>query len=521
MHLSITFKILGVLLMLFSSAMLAPLLLALTESDGSAGAFFSALTITFSAGLLLWLPARNAAHELRIRDGFLITSLFWTVLGLFGALPFGMIEDLDLTPTEAVFESISGLTTTGATVIVGLDDLPHSILLYRQLLQWLGGIGIIVVAVAVLPMLGIGGMQLYKAETPGPSKDSKLTPRITETAKALAAVYVILTALCALAYFWAGMTAFDAIAHAFSTVAIGGFSTHDASMGYFESDAVLLVCTVFMIFAGINFGLHFLAWRRIAYDARDVAQHDMHLSGFSGRLKRARQRLAAALRALRPGGGLLTYGKDSETRFYLSVLAICIWVSIAYLIYKGTLPTEEAIIHGLFQAVSITTTTGFATQDFASWPSFLPFMLLMFSFIGGCVGSTGGGMKAMRIMLIYKQGIRELKQLVHPNAVIPLKVGRQRVPAAVVSAVWSFFAVYTACFIVIMLLLMATGLDFTTAFSAVAASLNNLGPGLGDVAANYSGINEVAKGILCFTMLLGRLEVFTLLVLFTPMFWRL
>ena len=482
MHISISFKILGVLLMLFSSAMVAPLILAWVEGDNTIPGFLAALFITFCSGFALWLPLRNAKHELRIRDGFLVTSLFWTVLGLFGALPFALTEALDLTPTEAVFESISGLTTTGATVIVELDDLPRSILLYRQLLQWLGGIGIIVVAVAVLPMLGIGGMQLYKAETPGPSKDSKLTPRITETAKALASVYVALTLACAGAYYVVGMPAFDAIAHALSTVAIGGFSTHNDSMGYFENDGVLLVCSVFMAISAINFGLHFIAWRRrTAY----------------------------------------VYAKDSETRFFLSVLGICIAITCAYLMLSDTLKPGDSIIHGVFQAISITTTTGFATQDFAAWPSFLPVMLLMFSFMGGCVGSTGGGMKAMRIMLIYKQGMREMKQLVHPNAVIPLKVGRTRVEASVVSAVWSFFAVYTSSFIIIMLLLMATGLDFTTSFSAVAASLNNLGPGLGEVAANYSSISEFAKALLCFTMLLGRLEVFTLLVLFTPMFWRL
>lgn len=481
MHISVSLKILGVLLMLFSSAMLAPLALALLANDGTASGFLWALLITYLSGLCMWLPVRNVQHELRIRDGFLITSLFWTVLGLFGALPFALTDGLNLTSTEAVFESISGLTTTGATVIVGLDNLPQSILLYRQMLQWLGGIGIIVVAVAVLPMLGIGGMQLYKAETPGPSKDSKLTPRITETAKALAAVYVALTVACAGAYYLVGMSGFDAISHAFSTVAIGGFSTHDASMGYFESDAVLMVCSVFMCISAINFGLHFLAWRRRTS---------------------------------------LVYRKDSETRFFLHVLAICIVITCGYLLLSKTFNPGESIIHGMFQAVSITTTTGFATKDFATWPSFLPVMLIMFSFIGGCVGSTGGGMKAMRIMLIYKQGVREMKQLIHPNAVIPLKIGRTRVEAAVVSAVWSFFAVYTTSFIVIMLLLMATGLDFTTAFSAVAAAINNLGPGLGEVAANYSSINEVAKGLLCFTMLLGRLEVFTLLVLFTPMFWR-
>ncbi|RLQ22085.1 potassium transporter [Seongchinamella sediminis] len=482
MHISVSLRILGILLMLFSSTMLVPLLTALVTDDDTANGFLYALGITFFSGLAIWVPVMNARHDLRIRDGFLITSLFWTVLGLFGALPFALTESLNLSATEAVFESISGLTTTGATVIVGLDSLPASILIYRQLLQWLGGIGIIVVAVAVLPMLGIGGMQLYKAETPGPSKDSKLTPRITETAKALAMVYVTLTVVCALAYWLAGMTAFDAIAHALSTVAIGGFSTHDASMGYFDSNVILLICSLFMFISAINFGLHFIFWRR---------------------------------------GSIVPYRKDSETRFFSSVLLICITITCTYLIISETLTPDDGLVHGIFQAVSITTTTGFATQDFAQWPSFLPVMLLMFSFMGGCVGSTGGGMKAMRLMLIYKQGVRELKQLVHPQAIIPLKVGRRRVEASVVSAVWSFFAVYTTSFIIIMLLLMATGLDFTTAFSAVAACINNLGPGLGEVAANFAGISDVAKGILCFTMLLGRLEIFTLLVLFTPMFWRI
>jgi trk system potassium uptake protein TrkH len=428
-------RILGILLMLFSSAMLPPLVMALLADDATIPGFLSALGITFFSGVLMWLPVRNVRHDLRIRDGFLITSLFWTVLGLFGAL-----------------------------------------------LQWMGGIGIIVVAVAVLPMLGIGGMQLYKAETPGPSKDSKLTPRITETAKALFSVYLSLTVACAIAYYAVGMSGFDAIAHSLSTVAIGGFSTHDASMGYFDNEGILLVCSLFMCISAINFGLHFIAWRRRS---------------------------------------LGVYNKDSETRFFLSVLSVCVVITCVFLIVSDTLEPEEGIIHGIFQAISITTTTGFATQNFALWPSFLPVMMLFFSFMGGCVGSTGGGIKAMRLMLIYKQGIRELKQLVHPHAVIPLKVGRRRVEATVVSAVWSFFAVYMSAFIIILLLLMATGLDFTTAFSAVAASLNNLGPGLGEVAANYSSINELAKGLLCFTMLLGRLEVFTLLVLFTPMFWRI
>ncbi|WOJ92482.1 TrkH family potassium uptake protein [Congregibacter variabilis] len=481
MHFSISLRILGLLLTLFSVTMLPPLLIAVLADDDTVTGFISAFAITLMSGATLWLPLRGVKRDLQIRDGFLVTALFWIVLGLFGSLPFALTESLNMDITDAIFESVSGLTTTGATVLTGLDELPASILLYRQMLQWLGGIGIIVVAVAVLPMLGIGGMQLYRAETPGPSKDSKLTPRITETAKALFTIYLALTVLCAGAYSLAGMSGFDAVCHAFATVAIGGFSTHDASMGYFQSDAIYMVSTMFMLISALNIGLHFAAFRRRS---------------------------------------MVGYWEDSEARFFAGAMAVCVGITCAYLMFSETLNTQDSLVHGLFQAVSITTTTGFATQDFSIWPGFLPMMLLMFSFMGGCVGSTGGGIKAMRLMLIYKQGIRELKQLIHPHAIIPLKVGNRRVEATVVSAVWSFFAVYTFAFIVIMLVLMATGLDFITAFSAVAAALNNLGPGLGSVAANYGEISNFAKSVLCFAMLLGRLEVFTLLVLFTPMFWR-
>jgi len=474
-------RMLGILLMLFGLTLLAPLLLALYYDEDTVSGISEAIAITMLSGFSLWLPARNSRYELRTRDGFLVTALFWSLLGLFGALPLALHGSVHLSPTDAIFESISGLTTTGATVITGLDDMPLSILFYRQQLQWLGGIGIIVVALAIMPMLGVGGMQLYQAETPGPSKDSKLTPRITETAKALFMIYLSLTAVCTLCYWLAGMTPFDAICHAFSTVAIGGFSTHDASMGFYENPAILMVCTFFMVIAAINFGLHFTAWRR------------------------------------RTLGG---YAKDSETVFFISVLAIGVFITCVMLYLTHTFGLDESLVHGIFQAVSITTTTGFTTSDFAHWPSFLPLMLLIFSFMGGCAGSTGGGVKAMRVMLIHKQGVREMKQLVHPNAVIPLKVGNRRVEAKVVSAVWSFLAVYMAVFLVLLIAMVATGLNFETAFSAVAASLNNLGPGLGDVSYHYGDISGTAKILLCIAMLLGRLEVFTVLVLFTPAFWR-
>ncbi|MCB1699455.1 MAG: potassium transporter [Pseudomonadales bacterium] len=481
MHFSVSFRILGLLLMLFSSTMLTPLIFALLENDHDVTGFLSALGITFFSGLLMWVPVRNASHELQIRDGFLITSLFWTVLGLFGALPLALSDALNLTPVEAIFESISGLTSSGGTVIVGLDELPRSILLYRQLLQWLGGIGIIVVAVAVLPMLGIGGMQLYKAETPGPSKNSKLTPRITETAKVLFIVYLTLTIACATTYYMLGMSAFDAICHSFSTIALGGFSTHDASLGFFENDYILMAASFFMLVSGINFGLHYMLWHRKT---------------------------------------ITVYSRDSETRFYLAAVSVCIATTIIFLVWEEVHGHQEAVLHGVFQVISIITTTGYSTENLGEWPLMLPIMAIFFSCMGGCVGSTTGGIKAMRLMLIYKQGVRELKQLVHPSAVIPLKVGRRRVEASIVSAVWSFFAVYTSIYIVLMLMMMATGLDFLTSFSAVAAALNNLGMGIAGVSGDFRSISETAKGIMCIGMLLGRLEIFTLLVLFTPAFWR-
>jgi trk system potassium uptake protein TrkH len=482
MRIATSLRVLGALLMLFSVTMLGPLAVSLWYGDGEEAVYIYSFLIILVSGLVFWLPTFRDRRELRIRDGFLITSLFWLGLGIAGSVPFLLtLSTLQLTVIEAIFESISGLTTTGATVIIGLDDLPESILFYRQQLQWLGGIGIVVIAVAILPMLGIGGMQLYRAETPGPIKDTKMTPRITGTAKALFAIYVTLTIACAFAYWLAGMGGFDAVCHAFSTVAIGGFSTHDASIGYFQSPAILRICSVFMLIAGINFGLHFVAWQRYS---------------------------------------ITHYLRDPETRFYLSVIAIVCIVCCTYLITTNTLPRNEAILHGIFQTISIATTTGFTTQDFALWPTFLPLLLLLTSFMGGCAGSTGGGMKVVRIMLIMRQGVRELSQLIHPNAIIPLKIGRRRVPAKVVSAVWSFFAVYMLSFGCILLVLLGTGMNYETAFSATTATLNNLGPGLGDVAANFNHTTPVAQGVMALAMLLGRLEIFTLLVLFTPMFWR-
>lgn len=481
MNVGLCIRIVGLLLMLFSLGTLPSMTLGWVHDDGTATVFGQAFAATATSGVALWLATQRAKTELQIRDGFMVTAAFWIVLGVFGALPFLLSDAVEISVFDAIFESVSGLTTTGATVLVGLDDIPQSILLYRQLLQWLGGIGIIVLAVAVLPMLGIGGVQLYRAESTGPAKDSKLTPRITSTAKALFSIYLGLTISCALAYFLAGMSAFDAISHAFSTIAIGGFSTHDASMGYFNSNIILLISSLFMLISAVNFGLHF-----VAFSKRNPT----------------------------------IYRYDSETKFFFSIVVISVAITCLTLALMETLPVKEAVIHGLFQTVSIATTTGYASDNFSVWPSFLPIFLLMLSVMGACAGSTGGGMKAMRILLVFRQGLRELRQLLHPNAVIPLKLDHRRVRPEVVSAVWSFFAVYMFSSLILVLAMLGTGLDFLSAVSAVVASINNLGPGLGTVASNYGGVSDMGKVILCIAMLLGRLEIFTLLILFTPTFWR-
>jgi len=482
MTISAVQRVLGLLLAMFSGTMLFPILVSLLYADGTWTAFAKAFLMILGSGVAIWWPVRKETRDLRLRDGFLVVALFWVVLGMFGAAPLLFAESLQMGFTDAVFESVSGLTTTGATVLAGLETLPKAILFYRQQLQWFGGLGIIVLAVAVLPMLGVGGMQLYRAETPGPVKDTKLTPRITETAKALWFVYLGITVICALAYWAAGMSLFDAVCHAFSTVAIGGFSTYDSSIGYFDSTLIEMITVVFMFISGVNFSLHFLAWRHRT---------------------------------------LTNYLLDAEFRAYLKILGWLTVAVLAYLYWTGHYPTlSETLTKGLFQVVSIGTTTGFTTDSFALWPGALPVMLILSSFIGGCAGSTAGGMKVMRWLLMYKQGFREVQRLVHPSAEIPVKLGSKPVHSRVVDAVWGFFAVYVVVFGVLLIVLLASGLDQVSAFAAVAATLNNLGPGLGEVASGFAGVSIVGKWAAVCAMLLGRLEIFTLLVLITPTFWR-
>ncbi|MCF7520346.1 MULTISPECIES: TrkH family potassium uptake protein [Pseudoalteromonas] len=475
-------KILGQLVALFSITMVPPALVSLIYKDGGGVPFVLAFIFSVVIGLAAYYPNRHERGDLKAREGFLIVVLFWLVLGSFAAVPLVFLQEPSLSLADSVFEAFSGLTTTGATVLTGIEYLPKSVLFYRQQLQWLGGMGIIVLAVAVLPMLGVGGMQLYRAETPGPVKDSKMTPRIADTAKHLWYIYVSLTIACTLAYWGAGMDWFDAICHAFSTIAIGGFSTYDASMGQFDSPLINFICVVFLLIAAINFSLHYAA---------------------------------VSSRSIR------VYLRDPEFKVFLliqlALVIVCFTVLSSNNIYADG---DETLDQAMFQAVSMSTTAGFATDNFSAWPLFLPILLIFSSFIGGCAGSTGGGMKVVRVFLLYLQGIRELNRLVHPRAIYSIKLGRKALPDKVVEAVWGFFSAYALVFVIIMLALMGTGMDNISAFSATAACLNNLGPGLGEVAAHYGAISDTAKWLLTIAMVFGRLEIFTLLVLFTPTFWR-
>ncbi|MDF0535361.1 TrkH family potassium uptake protein [Shewanella yunxiaonensis] len=484
MHYRTITRITGLLVGLFSITMVPPALVALFYEDGGGAAFFQSFAISLVLGFILWYPNRQYKADLRTREGFLIVVLFWTVLGGIGTLPFLLVQHPDLSIADSIFESFSALTTTGATVIVGLDELPKAVLFYRHQLQWLGGMGIIVLAVAILPVLGIGGMQLYRAEIPGPVKDSKMTPRIAETAKTLWYIYLLLTVACALAFWYAGMPIFDAVCHSFSTIAIGGFSTHDASIGYYQSPLINTICMVFLLIAAVNFSLHFAAFSRRGINFR-------------------------------------IYFQDAEFKalivIQLALGAICFVTLLHSGIYDSP---EQTLDYALFQAVSISTTAGFSTESFHSWPLFLPILLIFSSFIGGCGGSTAGGIKVIRAVLLFLQGARELKRLIHPKAMFAIRLGNRSLPDRVVDAVWGFFSAYTLVFIISMLILMALGMDAITSFSATAACLNNLGPGLGDVASNYATVSDGAKYVLVVAMLFGRLEIFTLLVLFTPTFWK-
>ena len=474
----------GALLMAFSLAMLPPLAAGWYYGDGAIPAFLDAFLLTLGAGGILWLTCRRSPRHFTNRDGFLLVAAFWVVLGLFGALPLilsGTAESF----TAAFFEAVSGLTTTGSTVLSGLAKLPHAILIWRQEMQWLGGMGIIVLGLAVLPILGIGGMQLYQAEIPGPVKNQKLTPRIADTARALWLIYVGLTVAGAIALWAAGMAWFDAVSHAFTAVSTGGFSPYDGSVGHFSAPLIHYILVALMFLGGVNFALHF---------------------GF-----------------LR-GRGLKDYLGDTEFRALLGLHLGAVGLVTAFLLAYQSYPSwEESFRMALFQVVSIGTTTGFATADYEAWPSLLPFFILLVGFFLGSAGSTSGGIKVIRLLILWKEGVRQAYMLIHPRAVRPLRLGDRPVPLGVTEAVWGFFAVYVSTFaILVMVMLALEGGDLLTAVGSVGATLTCVGPGLGDVgpADNFASISVAGKWVLILAMLLGRLELFTLFVLLLPAFWR-
>ncbi|WP_281985664.1 TrkH family potassium uptake protein [Azonexus hydrophilus] len=475
-------RALGMIIMLFALTLLAPLILSYVVDDGAQAVYDEVFALTLLCGCFLWYRYRNVQRELNVRDGFLMVVLVWTVLPAFAALPF-MLQ-LGVSHTDAYFEAMSGLTTTGATVLAGLDDLPMSINLWRHLLVWIGAMGLIVLAIAILPLLGIGGRQMFKAETPGPMKDAKLTPRIASTAKGLWIVYVGVTLLCIAGYRWAGMSWFDAVCHAFSTMGLGGFSTHDASYGYFDSSAIEAVAIVFMLIAGMNFGTLFLAVSR---------------------------------------GSLRPYLHDPEARWFLvvcvvSVIGIAVFLRVND-IYPGM---GEALRHAAFNVVSIATTTGYASVDYAQWPLFAPLWMLFLCSFATSAGSTGGGIKMARALLLYKQVYREILRAMHPRAIHSVRIGGQVAPSGILFAVLAFGFMYMVSLVSLTLLLLFTGLDVMTAFTAIVASVNNTGPGLGEVgpSTTFAVLNDFQTWVCIFAMLLGRLEIFTLLVVLTPAFWR-
>ncbi len=476
-------RVFALLLLVFSCCMLVPVLVSLLLGDGAERAYDEALLITFAAGLGLWWPTRRHREELRLRDGFLLVSLVWVVLPAFAALPLYFYLPA-MSFTDAYFEAVSGLTTTGATVIEGLDQLPYSINLWRALLVFLGGMGLIVLAVAILPLLGVGGRQLFQAESPGPIKETRLTARITHTAKGLWGIYLLMALLCTLGYAWAGMSWGDALIHMFTTLGLGGFSSHDASYGFFDSPRIEAVAIVFMTLAGMNFATHFMALQR---------------------------------RSLR------FYWADPEILWYLLVMYASV-VGVALFLWAQGFYADfaTALRFAAFNVISMATTTGYASTDYALWPFFAPlWMLFLCSFVT-CAGSTGGGIKMMRALIVFQQVLREIIRTVHPSAVRVVKLGGAPLPNRIVFAVLVFCFIYMVIIVSFTLAMSFTGLDILTGFSAVVASFNNTGPGLGGVGPSmtYAGLSDAQTWICTIAMLLGRLEIFTLLVVFSPAFWR-
>ncbi len=475
-------RIIGLLLIISSLIMLPPIGIGMIYQDGDIQPFLAAFAFLFLLGSIILFTYRKANSDLKIRSGFIVVGLSWLIIGFSSAIPLYFAQSLKLSAVDCVFEAVSALTTTGATIINHLDELPHSILFYRQLLQWLGGMGIIVLAIAILPMLRIGGMQMFKAETPGPMKDQKLTPRITETAKTLWYLYLGITAMCALAYFMAGMNVFDAIAHAFSTLSTGGMSPHDDSMAFFNNSVIELISVIFMFVAGINFASHFVAWR---------------------------------------SASLKPYINDTEIRSYVFVvIGATILISLV-LVWQSSFPTlYESIRHSLFQVVSMMTTTGFTTTNVAQMPNIVPFLLILLGTMGACAGSTSGGIKMIRVVLLTKLSFRELYRLIHPHGKFIIKLDGKTVNYRVLDSVAAFMLQFIFITAIFTMVLLFFNEDLTTAGTAVLSSIANIGPAMGTASVNLADLADGSKWVLSLAMIFGRLEIFTIFVLLIPAYWE-
>jgi len=473
----------GRMVLLFALLLLVPLAFAVVQHDNAERAFITATVVTAVCGVLLSLLTRRFRRELQPRDGFLLVGMTWAVLPLFGALPLWLALP-GLSVTDAYFEATSAFTATGATVLSGLDGLPLSVNVWRCFMMWVGGLGIIVLAVAILPLLGVGGSQLFKTEVTGPMKDQKLTPRIADTARVIWGAYLLISVACFLAYRAAGMGWADAFMHMSSTVSLGGFSSYDASLGHFDSPLIEAVAIVFMLLSGVPLLLYFVIWR-----SRSVA----------------------------------VLWRNLEVRSFYLVLAGSTLLITVYLIANQTFASPwQALRHSAFHVVSIATTTGYSSYDYAQWPLFAPLLMILLGCFATCAGSTGGGIKMVRLLLMLKQARRELVRIVHPSVVNPVVLGGQAVSDRVMQSVIAYMMVYGGSLVVLTMVLLFSGLDVVTAFTAVVACINNIGPGLGDVgpAVNYSSLTGFQTWVCTFAMLLGRLELLSVVVLFTPAFWR-
>lgn len=480
LHIRVILNVLSALMLFLALSLIPPALIAWGYGESDLTSFLVTIMGTLILGGLLYITTRKHGQELRAKDGFIIVTLGWVMFSLLGALPFylsGFIPSY----TDAFFETMSGFSTTGATILSNIEALPHGLLFWRSLTHWLGGMGIILLSLAILPLLGVGGMQLFKAEVPGPSPD-KLTPRIKHTAELLWGVYVLLTVLEIAFLMFGGMNWFDAVCHSFGTLATGGFSTKNSSIGHYNSAYVDYVITFFMLFAGINFSLHY--------------------------------------RALR--GNVKTYFKDPETRFYFAIIAITT-LFISFSVWSQS--TQSAALsfrQAFFQVVSILTTTGYGTADYELWSPTTRTIIFVLMFFGGCAGSTGGGLKIIRTLILIKFSLNEIKKLIHPQAVLPVRIGNVVVNRDIIANVAGFYLFYVSIFVAGVILMNALGLDFETSLGGVAATIGNIGPGLGMLGPtdNYGFIPDIGKWFLSFLMLVGRLEIYTVLIIFTPMFWK-